>query len=296
MIQRRASQRSNIVQRARGNGVALRVRQRIGKYRIVQHLGEGGFARVYKAMDTIEGIHVALKIPHESQVTQEVMDEFRKEIRIQARLDHPNILRIKDASVIEERLVIAIPLAERTLDERLRRRLSLEKAIDYSEQVFEAVAYAHRMKVIHCDLKPENILIFSDNRIRLADFGISKIAQKIVKGAGTGTVGYMAPEQAMGRPSLRSDVFSLGLMTYRMLSGHWPEWPYEWPCHGYHRLRGRIHREMIEFLKRSIEANPRRRFADAVRMLSAFQMVKEKTLRHARKATARRSQKDTHRR
>lgn len=296
MIRRQVSKQSPLAKRGRSNGVALRVRQRIGKYRIVRRLGEGGFATVYQAMDTIEGLHVALKVPHESQVTDEVMDEFRKEARITARLEHPNILRIKDASVIEDRLVIAIPLGEQTLDERLRRRMSIARAMEYAEQMLDAVAYAHRMKVIHCDLKPENVLIFSDNQIRLADFGIAKVAQKTVRGAGTGTVGYMAPEQAMGRPSRRSDVFSLGLMIYRMLTGHWPEWPYEWPCNGYHRLRGRIHREMIDFLKRAIEPNPRRRFPDAVRMRNAFLAVREKTLRHARKARTGKSRKTTRRR
>jgi serine/threonine protein kinase len=95
--------------------------------------------------------------------------------------------------------------------------------------MIEAVAYAHRQRIIHCDIKPENFILFPDNRLRLTDFGIARVAQNTVAGSGSGTVGYMAPEQAMGKPSMRSDVFSLGLVIYRMLTGQLPEWPFEWP-------------------------------------------------------------------
>ena len=184
--------------RSRSNG-GLRAGQRLGKYRVERRLGEGGFAVVYRAMDMIEGLKVALKIPYDAHVTDEVMDDFKSEVRMTARLEHPNILRIKDASFIDGRFVIVIPLGERTLEDRLRSRISIDRAIDFAEQLLAAVAYAHRMRVIHCDIKPENILLFPDNQLRLTDFGIAKVAQKTVRGSGTGTVGYMAPEQAMGK-------------------------------------------------------------------------------------------------
>lgn len=260
----------------------LRIRQKIGKYRIERRLGQGGFASVYQAMDTIQGIHVAIKIPHSQYSTETVLNEFRKEIRTTQNLDHENILPLKDASIIEDRLVMVFPLGEETLLTRLTRRLSLDTAMDMAEQIIRAAAHAHAHRVIHCDIKPENVIVFPGNRIRLADFGIAKVSQKTVRGSGTGTVGYMAPEQAMGKPSRRSDVFSIGLIVWRMLTGQWPEWPFEWPPKGYTKLRGRIHPEFIDFMHRSIEPNPRRRFRDAEQMLSVFLRLKSRTLRHAR--------------
>jgi serine/threonine-protein kinase len=240
----------------------------------------GGFAVVYQAMDTIEGVRVAIKVPHPRVVNQDILRDFRNEARVTAQLDHPNILPIKDASFIDEQFVIVSHLGEKTLDDRLRRRLSFETAMNYAQQMLEAVAYAHGMNVIHCDVKPENFIIFPGNRLRLADFGIAKVAQRTIKASGSGTVGYMAPEQAMGRPSLRSDVFSLGLIQYRMLSGHWPEWPYDWPPPGYTQLRRRAHPELIVFLRRAIEPDPRKRYRDAEHMLRAFHRIRPRSLRY----------------
>lgn len=260
----------------------LKIRQKIGKYRIESRLGEGGFATVYRAADTIEGIRVALKVLHSDYMTDDVLKGFRKEVRTTSQLDHVNILSIKDASIIEGRLVIALPLGEETLDQRIRRRMSLKLILDISDQILEAVACAHSNKIVHCDIKPENVILFDGGLIRLTDFGIAKVAQKTLRGSGTGTIGYMAPEQAMGKPSYRSDVFSIGLMLYRMLSGEWPEWPFEWPAPGYQKLRKRVHPDMIALLKRAIDPMPRRRFKDAGHMLREFRAAKRKTLNLAK--------------
>ena len=100
---------------------------------------------------------------------------------------------------------------------------ALDLAVKLADQMLEAVAWAHAHRIIHCDVKPDNFILFTDNRIRLADFGIAKVAMKTIRASGSGTVGYVAPEQAVGKPSFRSDVFSLGLILYRMLSGKLPE-------------------------------------------------------------------------
>jgi eukaryotic-like serine/threonine-protein kinase len=264
----------------------LRIRQKIGKYRIEKRLGQGGFASVFQAMDTIQGIHVAIKVPHSQFSTESVLSEFRKEIRATQNLDHENILPLKDASIIDDRLVMVFPLGDETLLSRLQRRMSLETAMDYTEQILRATAHAHARRIIHCDIKPDNLIIFPGNRLRLADFGIAKVSQKTVQGSGTGTVGYMAPEQAMGKPSRRSDVFSIGLLVWRMFSGHWPEWPFHWPFRGYDRLRGRVHTDLIDFMHRAIDLNPRKRFRDAEHMLAAFLRLKVRTLRHAKSRRA----------
>jgi len=259
----------------------LRSRQRLGKYRVERRLGIGAFAAVYQAMDTIQGIRVALKVPHESFVTAQVLKDFRNEIRTTSRLEHTNILSLKDASIIDERLVMVFRLGIETLDDRLRRRMSLETAMNLSEQILAGTAYAHRQRIVHCDIKPENVILFENQHVRLADFGIAKVSQRTLHGSGTGTVGYMAPEQAMGRPSLKSDVFSAGLIVYRMLSGHWPEWPYEWPFEGAHRLRGRVHPDFISFMKKAISLKPTARYRDADQMLSAFRRLRPRTLKFA---------------
>lgn len=267
--------------------VALRARQKLGKYRIEKRLSEGGFATVYRAFDTIEGVRVALKIPHSSQVNDDSLKDFRHEVRVAARLEHPNILPLKDASFIDELFVITFPLGERTLADRLQKRISLKTVLSLSEQMLDALAYAHQQRIIHCDVKPENMVLFTGDRLRLADFGIAKFAQKTVRGSGTGTVGYMAPEQAMGKPSLRSDVFSVGLIIYRMMSGEWPEWPYNWPPPSIRKVRAKLPLEFVNFLKKAIDPDPRRRFRDAEQMRNAFLRLKPKVLSYAERRRAR---------
>ncbi len=235
---------------------------------------------MYQAMDTIQGIRVALKVPHAPYVTEEVLTEFRREARTASKLEHENILSIKDASFIDDRFVIVFPLGERTLDERMKHRMSTEVALNIIAQILEAVAYAHEQHIIHCDIKPENVILFSDGIARLTDFGIAKVAQNTIRGSGTGTVGFMAPEQAMGKPSQRSDVFSTGLLMYRMLAGEWLEWPFEWKGPGYKRLRSRVHEDLIAVIRKATELDPRHRYRDGLSLLRAFERSRPKVLRY----------------
>lgn len=275
----------------------LKARQYIGKYRIEKRLALGGFAAVYRAFDTIEGIRVALKIPHDEHITEDALRTFRNEARLAAKLDHPNVLPIKDASIIDDRFVIASPLGESTLLDRWQKRMTMQKRMDLVRQMLAGVAHAHERKIIHCDIKPENFILFPGNRLRLADFGIARIARRTVNGSGSGTVGYMSPDQAMGRPSLRSDVFSLGLLIYRLMTGHLPEWPFDWPLEGHARLKRSTSGDFIVFLQKSIELNPRRRYADAAEMLAEFELIQAKALKPGRaKATVRKARNTTRRR
>jgi tRNA A-37 threonylcarbamoyl transferase component Bud32 len=258
----------------------LRVGQKLGKYQIEQRLADGSFANVYRATDTIEGIRVALKIPHAYLMNQEVLEDFRTEVRLMAQLDHANILSLKDANFIDSHFVLAFPLGERSLADRIQSRMSLNTVLDYIGQMLEAVAYAHSNRVIHCDIKPENFILFGDNKLLLTDFGISKVARRTVQASGSGTVGYVAPEQAVGKPSFRSDVFSLGLVMYRMFSGRLPEWPYEWPPPGFERLRGRLHPDLIELLRKAIQLNPFRRFKDVEQMQAAFRRIRPRAVKY----------------
>lgn len=269
------------VAKRKHNGT-LRVRSRLGKYRIEKRLAEGGFAHVYQALDTVEGVRVALKMPHQSIVTPSMLEMFQREARMVAKLDHPNILPIKDANFIDGRFVIASRLGEQSLQDRMRKRIAFESALDFMIQMVSAAAYAHSQRIIHCDIKPDNLLFFN-GRLQLADFGIAKVAQKTIKGSGSGTVGYMAPEQAMGKPSAKSDVFSLGLLIYKLTTGHLPEWPFEWPFKGAASLRRKAHPELIAIIRRSLEVRPSKRFKDACEMLNALQKVRRKAILYYRR-------------
>jgi serine/threonine-protein kinase len=256
----------------------LRARQRFGKYIIERRIAEGGFAAVFQASDTIEGIRVALKVPHSHLLNDSTMACFKQEARLAAKLDHPNILPLKNADMIDGKLVLVTSLGESSLEQRLQKRLALQTSIDYAEQMLTATAYAHEKKIIHCDIKPDNLLIFPNNQLVLSDFGIARVAYRTLQGSGAGTIGYVAPEQAMGKPSFRSDVFSLGIVIYRMLTGCLPEWPYTWPMDGSQRLRQRVNESLVTWLKKSTEVDASKRFADAGEMLSSFQRIKRPLL------------------
>jgi serine/threonine-protein kinase len=250
--------------------MALRARSRLGKYRILRRLGAGGYAHVFQAYDTIEGVQVALKVPFDETATGEWLDAFRKEIKLTARLDHPNILAIKNADVIDGRLVVAYPLGVETLGDRLQRRIAFATCVEYARQILDALAYAHARRIMHCDVKPDNMILFAENRLCLTDFGISKVALRTMKASGSGTLGYMAPEQAMGRPSFRSDVFAAALVLYRLFAGRLPEWPFHWPPAGVERLRKGMPRDFAALLRKGMELNSRKRFANAIKMHEAF--------------------------
>ncbi|MCA8959655.1 MAG: serine/threonine protein kinase [Planctomycetes bacterium] len=267
----------------------LRSRQRLGKYRIEKRLAEGGFAEVYQAYDSIEGIRVALKIPSISASDKASLETFRREVRLTVKLDHPHILSIKDASFIEGRFVIVYPLAKRSLSERLQSRMSVETVMDFAGQMLEALAYAHARGILHCDIKPDNVLIFDDRHLRLTDFGIARVARRTVKASGSGTLGAMAPEQAMGKPSQRSDVFAMGLLLYRMFTGKSPEWPFHWPLPGHEKLAARVSPSIIQLLRKSLEVEPRRRFRDATEMLEAFRSAAAEMEEHLDKQRRRRA-------
>lgn len=264
----------------------LRPRQRLGKYRIESCLSDGSYANVYKAYDTIEGIRVALKIPHPHLADEEFLDSFRLEVRLSAKLDSSYVVTVKDASHIGPYFVIAYPLGEETLGDRMQRRLALKTILDFAHQAIEDTAHSHQHRIMHCDIKPENFILFPANQVCLTDFGIAKLALRTKDGSGSGTLGYIAPEQAMGKPSFRSDVFALGLVIYKMLTGHLPTWPFDWPPKGMDRLRKRVHPDLIKLLRKSLEVYPSKRYRDAGEMLDAFERIKNKIRTPATKKKA----------
>jgi len=265
----------------------LRARQKIGKYRILGRIANGPQADVYKAFDTVHNARVALKLPHVESPGS--MDDVLHEVRVAVRLDHPNILTVQNADYIGEHFVIAMELGVESLADRVERRISTASALNLAGQALAALAHAHEHNIIHCDIKPENYILFPDNQLKLADFGFAKRVLRTLKASGSGTIDYIAPEQAMGRPKFQSDVFSVGLVLYRLFSGKLPEWPFEWPLAGDDRLRARVRPEFVDFLKRAIQLNPNHRYKDAIQMYSAFEALQSKARRQRRSGSRRRS-------
>ena len=255
----------------------LRARQSLGKYRIIGRIATGPMADVYRAFDTIHKTRVALKIPKADQNV--TVDDFLHEVQVAVNLQHPNILAVQNASYIDNHFVIAMELGEESLAHRMERRMSTARALHFAEQALAALAFAHENKVIHCDIKPENYILFADNSLKLADFGFAKISLRTLKASGSGTIDYIAPEQAMGRPKFQSDVFSVGLVLYRLLSGKLPEWPFSWPMVGHDRLKTRVGPELSDVLRRAIQLDPADRYKDAIHMYAAFRRVKDRTRR-----------------
>ncbi|MDH4125588.1 MAG: protein kinase [Gammaproteobacteria bacterium] len=261
----------------------LKARQKIGKYRILGRIASSSLADVYRAYDTIQNTRVALKIPKRTHNIGE--NEFLHEVQVATRLQHPNILSVLNASYVDERFVITMELGDESLADRIERRMSTELALDLAGQAIAALAYAHAHKFIHCDIKPENYILFPGNQLKLTDFGFAKLSLRTLKASGSGTIDYIAPEQAMGRPKFQSDVFSLGLVLYRMLSGRLPEWPFTWPLAGHDRLSARVSPGMIAMLQKAIQLDPRKRYASAVQMQTEFKRL-QKPRRKPRRAKA----------
>jgi serine/threonine-protein kinase len=271
----------------------LKARQKLGKYRIDRRISNGPVAAVYEARDTILDLSVALKVPHENGMTDYYLVDFKREARLAPRLEHPNIMPIRDASYIDGRFVISMPLGERSLAQRMGRRLSGETALQFTEQALAAVAHAHSHSVIHCDIKPDNFVLFPDNHLKLTDFGFSKVCQHTIKASGSGTVGYIAPEQAVGRPMFQSDVFSLGLVIYELMSGVLVEWPYKWPPQGVERVRAKLGPALLEWLRKAVAVRPEDRYKNAVVMYDEFKRLRNGAGKKKRVARQKKDALDT---
>ncbi len=263
----------------RSTQARLVVGQRLGKYRLEAHLGTGGSCEVWRARDSVEDIRVALKIPLVGVGGERDSEQLFREVRVVAKLRHPHIMPIKNADVIDGYAVLATELSVGTLEDR-SRPMSVKRILSIGLQVLDGLAYAHRNRVVHCDVTPNNIFLFPDGRAALGDFGISlKIKGRMATVDDFGTPGYVAPEQAYGKPTYQSDCFAVGLILYEYLTGVLPRWPFRWPPKGYQRLRERTSLAMPAFLKRALAIDPQKRFADAGEMRIALIEAVPKNLR-----------------
>lgn len=248
----------------------LRHGARLGKYRLEKKLATGGYCEIWKARDTIEGQWVALKIPLANMNGQRDNQTILREVRLIAQLRHPNIMPLKTAEIYNGHAVLVTALSAGTLDD-CKRPMGVRRILSIINQVLEGLAHAHQHKIVHCDVTPGNIFLFPNDHAALGDFGIGLVLKKRMKTIEEyGTPGYVAPEQAYGKPTYRSDCFSIGLILYEYLTGTLPKWPFEWPCKGHNRLIERTSRDFAAFLKKSIALDPKKRFASASAMLAAM--------------------------
>jgi tetratricopeptide (TPR) repeat protein/TolB-like protein/tRNA A-37 threonylcarbamoyl transferase component Bud32 len=210
---------------------------KLGPYEIVSHLGSGGMGEVYRARDPKLQREIALKVLSQNFTRNPgALARFEREARVLASLNHPNIVTVYDIAEDRGAVHIAMELVDgKTLDEAIgAARRSPRAILDVAAQIADGLAAAHRSQIVHRDLKPKNIMIRPDGLVKILDFGLSKLTQfphreldsaseLTMPGILLGTIDYMSPEQASGKPvDFRSDQFSLGSVVYEVATGRKP--------------------------------------------------------------------------
>ncbi|HKO38340.1 MAG TPA: protein kinase [Solirubrobacterales bacterium] len=201
-----------------------------GRYKLEAKLGSGGMSTVYLARDTTLDRQVAVKVLHREMSEQaDQLERFRQEARAVAKLSHPNVVAVIDAGEDGGHPYIVFEYVEgETLKQRINRigALDAQESLAYAIEIARGLTVAHNRNMVHRDIKPQNVLIDSEGRAKLTDFGISRQLEQdgmTATGRVLGTTDYVAPEQAMGHPvDQRSDVYSLGVVLYEMLTGQVP--------------------------------------------------------------------------
>jgi len=276
----------------------------LAHYRIVRPIGAGGMGEVFLAEDTKLGRDVALKVlPHALAADPERRDRFDREARAVAALNHPNIITIHSVEEHEGVLFLTMELVEgKTLSEIIPRQgMSLEQWLQVAITLSDAVGAAHQRGITHRDLKPANVMVSDEGRVKVLDFGLAKlqqespgdgVAETMTKGQLTGegrilgTVAYMSPEQAQGKPvDARSDVFSLGIVLFEMATG---ETPFKGDTSmsvlsaiikdtpaSVTELRQDLPREVGRVLRRCLAKDPDERYQTAKDLRNELRLLKE---------------------
>jgi eukaryotic-like serine/threonine-protein kinase len=262
------------------------VGENLDQYKLTEVIARSGMASIFKAIDQIDGATVAIKVPY-MQFESDVVfyGRFQREEEVGRRLNHPNIIKVLTPRR-KSRMYIAMEYVEGPSLRAMMRDgggMPTEKALDIARQIAEALVYMHGEGVVHRDLKPENILVTTDGQIKIMDFGIAldESARRLTWSGLSSTIGtpdYMAPEQVSGRRGdVRTDIYSLGVILYEMLTGNLP---YSGP-NVYNVMRAKtaedpqppsafkpdIDPHLEEIVLHAIERSPRDRYASAQEML-----------------------------
>jgi beta-lactam-binding protein with PASTA domain/predicted Ser/Thr protein kinase len=261
-----------------------------GRYRIQRKLGAGGMADVYLAEDQELGRRVAIKILNGRHANDaQFIERFRREAKNAAALNHPNIVSIYDRGNAEDTYYIAMEFLDgRTLKELIisRGAAPINVAIEYARQILSALRFAHRHGIVHRDIKPHNVLVDAEGRVKVTDFGIARAgtSQMTETGSIVGTAQYLSPEQARGgEVDQRSDLYSLGIVLYELLTGKTPfdgETPVEIAMKHLSnapkppsRLRPDIPPELDMVVLRALAKNPDDRYQSADEMEADLERV-----------------------
>ena len=261
-----------------------------GRYRIERKLGAGGMADVYLAEDQELGRRVAIKILNSRHGNDDqFIERFRREAKNAAALNHPNIVSIYDRGEAEDTYYIAMEFLDgRTLKELIvgRGAAPINVAIEYARQILSALRFAHRHGIVHRDIKPHNVLVDGEGRVKVTDFGIARAgtSQMTETGSIVGTAQYLSPEQAKGgEVDPRSDLYSLGVVLYELLTGKTPfdgETPVEIAMKHLSttpqppsKLRPDVPRELDMVVMRALAKSPDERYQSADEMEGDLERV-----------------------
>jgi serine/threonine-protein kinase len=204
---------------------------RVGRYRLLQHLGGGGSSEVYLAEDTIMRRKVALKVLRRHDADSRSVRHFEREVRAASMVNHPNIVTVLDVGAEDDIQYIASEYVEgETLRQRMQRGpMAPTEVLDVGIAVSRALVAAHEAWIVHRDVKPENIMVRPDACVKVLDFGVATLAGRgddtdPLRRSLLGTIYYLSPEQVRGEAIIdtRSDIFSLGVVLYEMLAEHPP--------------------------------------------------------------------------
>jgi serine/threonine-protein kinase len=262
--------------------------QTLGKYQILDRLGAGGFGTVYLAMDTWVNRKVALKVPHQQQ--EEIVD-LLKEPRIMAALKHPNIVELITVERKNGTFFMVLEFIEgESLDRLIRKERSLAptRALEISLDICSAIAFAHANQILHRDLRPANILMTRDGVAKVTDFGTSRILEMQKDGFARTRIGsppYMAPEHFRGRAVFQSDLWSLGITMYEMLTGTVPFYDADplkiaqafqtQPIVAPHLKNSNVPKQLSEAVMKALSVNLGDRYLSAQAMLDALKKLKD---------------------